>query len=874
MSVTELSVGALRAIVAEALEKDPGARAIAVRADEWNGGEQLALDAGTTIPIRWCRSSLELRERLAQAGGQPVVLITDRPEEEIGTDVLTHLARRRLIRVARWDAVRAQFRASAIAPNLQALPWLPDLLARHRPARGYPPAPGPILTEEHCWDALMEAMVERARPALPELLDALERRKTVEALRAIEDPAERERILDLLVERAGPGARPASIAAAADHGGSIVALGLAARVAFEPAGGQAEAVGRFERFVDGEQVAADDVLSWAAAAERLVVEYPEGDARVQEWLREADRIVSSELRIGELAGLSPVLPSGFVRRSEQLAQALNRWLDRGGQEPLAALGEARLRLASHGLASRHTREVEAAAMAVRLARFLEAAAMVEAGSLASSARSHLAHGGLVDRAREAFDRAGSGEPLVAALARLAERVDAERDRQARRFSELLASATSADRWDGLLPVERALGEVAVPLARLRPILVLILDGMSEAVFRGIDEELVVGDWRHVAPGGRRPAMLAALPSVTDVSRASLLSGDLLTGGQVAERQGFERLFAAVGQAQLFHKADVAEEEAVQSAIRGGAARVVGVVINAIDDRLERGEQIDVRWSYETIGPLAWLLEVAREAGRAVVLCADHGHVLERGGAHRHVAGAAARWREASGDDPGESEMLFAGRRVLRGDGRIIVPVSERLRYGRRAAGYHGGVTPQEMLPPIAAYLPFLRTEGEAEMPEGWAEVAPDLPAWWDLGARPAAEELRGAPVPRMLPETAADQGALFEFRAPGYRKEGPVPAWVRALLETPTYRVQHGRVRRAPDDDRIIALLREVDRRGGAAPAHAVAAALGVAPVRVRTIVSALQQILNVEGYRVLAVEEDGTVRLDRDLLAQQFELP
>ena len=40
------------------------------------------------------------------------------------------------------------------------------------------------------------------------------------------------------------------------------------------------------------------------------------------------------------------------------------------------------------------------------------------------------------------------------------------------------------------------------------------------------------------------------------------------------------------------------------------------------------------WSVRDVPPLSWLLTAARDAGRLVVLLADHGHVIERGGQMR------------------------------------------------------------------------------------------------------------------------------------------------------------------------------------------------------------------------------------------------
>ena len=57
-------------------------------------------------------------------------------------------------------------------------------------------------------------------------------------------------------------------------------------------------------------------------------------------------------------------------------------------------------------------------------------------------------------------------------------------------------------------------------------------------------------------------------------------------------------------------------------------RVVGVVINAVDAHLLKGEQLDLRWTRDEIKVLPSLLYEARSARRVVVLLSDHGHLLE------------------------------------------------------------------------------------------------------------------------------------------------------------------------------------------------------------------------------------------------------
>jgi hypothetical protein len=350
--------------------------------------------------------------------------------------------------------------------------------------------------------------------------------------------------------------------------------------------------------------------------------------------------------------------------------------------------------------------------------------------------------------------------------------------------------------------------------------------------------------------------------VTEVSRARLLASALRTGDRGVERQAVAACQSLVAISrpayppQLFHKPDlvapggVGLAPAVRQEIARATRQVVGVVINAVDDHLARGDQVRVRWTVDVIAPLDAVLEAAREGGRAVVLASDHGHVLERDLVHRPYDTGGLRYRADDGA-PAADEVALRGRRVLSSSGGVIAPWTERLRYGPRQCGYHGGATPQEVVVPLAVLVPA----GQAVA--GWIELPLDTPAWWE-GAGVAALEVRalpGPPSPREAPVTG--------------------PGWIDRLLASPVYATQKalaGRV--ALPDDRVHACLASLDERGGKLTRPALARALGVPLVRAAGIVAALRRVLNVEGYAVVAFDElSDTVVMNRALLDTQFGL-
>jgi hypothetical protein len=172
-----------------------------------------------------------------------------------------------------------------------------------------------------------------------------------------------------------------------------------------------------------------------------------------------------------------------------------------------------------------------------------------------------------------------------------------REEQNRVFATMLREwNASGAHGDVPLPVERVLMTVVAPLAGEAPVLLLVLDGLSFAVWRGLAETVGFG-WSELVQTSRRSPLVAAaaLPSVTEVSRASLLCGMLRTGNQAAERAGFASHAALVGVSRagrpprLFHKADIGAGpelgDDVRTALADPQQRIVGVVHNAVDAQL-------------------------------------------------------------------------------------------------------------------------------------------------------------------------------------------------------------------------------------------------------------------------------------------------
>ena len=337
----------------------------------------------------------------------------------------------------------------------------------------------------------------------------------------------------------------------------------------------------------------------------------------------------------------------------------------------------------------------------------------------------------------------------------------------------------------LMPVEQVIERVIGPLAAEVPLLLVVVDGMSMPVWREILEDLGRQGWASLVPADAQiPPGVATVPSVTQYSRASLLSGRLTSGAAADEKRAFEAHPSLVRASKtqfppvLFHKGELSQPggralaEPVRSEIASPDRRIVAAVVNAVDDYLAKADQVRPRWSLEYLPLVAALLHEARMAGRVVVFASDHGHLLDdETRISRNDFGD--RWRS---DDQklGEGEIVLAGARVGANGGRVIVPWSERTRYGMRKNGYHGGATLQEMIVPIAVVSAGVQVAG-------WAERSPVYPQWWEepISAPPIA-----VPAPVLQPPVPARKGR----RTPSVRtaRAGTGSRACSSVLDRPT----------------------------------------------------------------------------------------
>jgi hypothetical protein len=870
---------------------------------------------GQTVRVRAAESALAARELLGEYQVDDwLVIVTDREDEDLGAGILAHLIWQRLRSPDPWEAARARFAASGIDPALTSRPdnrELATALVAATPDAGWPAAPAGVLTRSHAFGAVA-AIHLGFDTDTADILGVLRwsiATQSVASLGVLRHGVGdllADATLDWIAQRAGSAADPVRALLSRGELAEVVPIGLVLRLltadrhessmAHQAQLALVRLEPRWGEFSPSESAlaalgqAADTLLSDLVHDRRA-------DSDVARCLDRADAILR-EIQTEPLARYSDLLAVGLRARVGALADALRRAVTSSGRvDDSAAVETAWAAFCGHRLGSTTPVRVPVEA-AVRLVRWLAAGdppdAAAEAPALYVLVRHYIDSAAWADAAiNDAFS--GVDDPgLSAALHAVVTTAQQRRREQERRFARTLAAAPAPTGRGGpgdsppVWGLEQLLPGCVIPLARKTPVLLLVLDGMSAAVATEIlsDATARLGWLEAALPGAggrRRAAALAVLPSVTEVSRASLLSGRLVRGQQADEQRGYAEITAKGGKitARLFHKKAVDTTAAgwsvspdVGGAIDDVELSLVSVVLNTIDDALDRSDPAGTVWTADAVKHLEPLLARAAAAGRTVVMTSDHGHVVERrqGAQRSHPAMSSARSRPATlpvHDD----EIEVSGPRVLTDDSRAVLAVDETLRYGPLKAGYHGGASAAEVVVPVAVLV-----ADESRNPAGLDLLPPQEPTWWLASATVAPSPI-AQPIPKATTaksrKPTQDGPTLFEMVSDV--NEQPMVPLGRAVVTSRVYKAQRkvtGRL--IVTDDQIAGII---DALAGA-PANRLAPtlaaqALGIAQTRLRGALTQVQQLLNVEGYAVLAAEPaTGTVTLDVVLLTEQFEVP
>ena len=885
---------------------------------------------GQTVRVRSAESALAAREVLAEhRAGDWLVVVTDRDDDDLGPGILAHFVWQRLRSPDPWEAVRGRFAATGIDPALTSPARSRDLAAAllaAAPPGGWPAAPAGVLTRTHALGSVASTHLG-FDAEVADVLGVLRWSMTADSVIAL--AALRREVgnlladatLDWIAQQAGAASAPIRALLARGELADVVPLGVVLHLltSDDLSSGQTAhlaqlALARLEEQRwggTGPGPAALAALGQAAATLLSdLVHDRRADAEVRRVLDRAD-VILGRVQAEPLARYSDLLASGLRARFVVLAEALRRAAPARDDGAVDAVEAAWANVCAHrfGSISPLSGPFEAA---VRLVRW---SVLPESGHdtthavrvLGALARRHADHDAWADTAiNDAFG--GVDDPdLSPALQAVVAAAQQRRREQERAFAAALAAVTLAPVGDGVPSdagtvwyLERLLAGAVLPLAKKAPVLLLVMDGMSAATASQIltDATTRLGWLEAALPGAdghRRAAALAVLPSLTEVSRASLLCGRLTRGQQNVEQAGYADLTKQAGKitARLFHKKAVDTTAAgwsvsheVGEAIDDEDLRLVTVVLNTIDDALDRSDPAGTSWTADAVKHLEPLLARAAAAGRTVVMTADHGHIVERrqGTQKAYPVTSSARSRAVTGRvEDGEVEV--AGPRVLADGRRAVLAVDDTLRYGPLKAGYHGGASAAEVVVPVAVLLP-----DEAANAAKLTLLPPQVPAWWLTSRAAAHMPPPTSPVAAAAvePELTVREGGftLFDLEPPTPPTSTAQPgtpaaepaafALGRAVVTSAVFKGQRkvaGRL--IVRDDQIAALVDALATANATRlPPVLVAQALGVGQTQLRGALSQVRQLLNVEGYAVLAEDAaTGVVILDAGLLREQFEV-
>lgn len=899
MSIGTLSAQQLRSLVEDKWQRDDDAIALGLHVtNSWTAPSEVEFDFGKARIVR-ADTVFQVRQALSSAERSKyrIVLLTKLQEGDLGNDVVARLARSKLFPVDHWASLCSLFKAKELDRSI-CDPALSQALMDYRPSDGYPPVSAGILDGGTVWRAVSRHVFNmgESEPDLVSLLLWASSKSGESRYQGVSDDLRaslRQRLLNSLGDAAD------SILRFMDCGAGTDALALA--VVCQVIFGSDEdstldaAAARMEQYHRHKPISCGVGRALARIATDGIADLDRReDPRIaQEHLQRADELLR-QFRCDDYAYRNRLTLMGYEQRLAQFGLQIEATLDSPGQVATSRCEHLQHEIALHRIAKlgRRLEQVSRTEMALRLVRWLAQPVppVISFADMVNAYRKELA---FVDWARESVCRGEDVVGLSKAYQRLDQTVLSRRHEFNHAFARSLADWTSVGSTaKDICGVENVLSQIVVKVAEAgNRVLLIVLDGMSWAVCHELLEDIRRDHWYEATPDGASlppVPVIAAIPSVTGYSRTSLLSGKLERGDASVEKRNFEAhpLLKQCCEKQhpplLFHKKEVSEGtrgvvgEDLSRAILTANNRVVGVVINAIDDFLSKGDQMPMIWSISRINHLGALLKLARDSGRVVVIASDHGHVWHRPDAASFPSDEGSRWRAKNGILR-DGELLMSGARVRdeKGQQSLIAPWAERIYYSRRQNGYHGGITPQEMVCPLV-----LLTDKSSAY-SGLHECEHPKPEWW-FSAPTATAPVEEPPVtatvsksPTSLFDNVGDEVEAITPSVPTPSKTVPSKAWVTRLMTSEAYKNQRDLIRRhAPEDDVVRRCLETLDGSGGIMTPTAFSKAAGVPPARLDGLIALIQRLLNVDGYEILTLSRnENRIELNVVKLKRQFDL-
>ena len=858
--------------------RSPGKHYALHSSSTWDGPRTLEVGKGEgaeEMLIFSCRSDLEMRAAMieAESGERSSILLCSADPASVSHDVLCRLAPGRIKSIETRQLLASCFRIneSLIEGSVSSDRVLTKALIDHAPPAGYQVTIVGQLGLIQAWETLLPALTGgRLLLELPHsLLEWSHDEAARRALVAMDE--ELKKSFSTFLKQGQDLAGRMFQVIVADEEWDLLALGDVFEIIFHPdeKGHEAHQQARGQlRQLLGSDFQEDQAQAWTrAVATYRQLFSPGGDEPA-----EALEGLLAELNLRDRAYLSSRARAGLEQRYEHAAQALENARKRKSPKALSEADTAVEFVKQHELAKADSSRVTRLKMALRLVRYLSGdVENVSDGDCSALCQAYTAEGSWADQACHHLRQTERSQSLQAAYVGILKAVEKRSRAFARDFATQLQDPAPGA---GLLMIEDVLEKVVAPLATESPVLVLVIDGMSLPVFQRLMLQLEEERWNRLesaALGLPRP-ILATCPSVTHASRGSLFSGTLQNCGGSKQVQAFAKNPALLEVSrgskapQLFLKGQLTGGDSshlsaeLRSLLSGRRQRILGIVINAIDDHLDSGTQDNRVWDLHDIDPLVEILDACAEGGRQIIFTSDHGHVLDFQTGKLSSENADRGDRHRFGDPPvREGEVTVTGPRVkaVTGKDSVTLAVDPGVRYGLPKRGYHGGAHPREMVIPLAILAPP-QTE---TLSEKWQVRSLPRPGWWS----------DQAPVKKAQPKKTAQKKAslqpdLFTPSADQASLGGQVVASdiFQQQLQQPS--------NRRVDADKLAKLIDLLTSRGGTLTPREAKDGLGITELRYNGIMSAMAMVLNIDGYDVLSISQDA-VKLSEGTLREQFEI-
>lgn len=874
-------------------------RVFAIRTDfPYVGAPQISCN-GLAVKVADCRSDLEARDLLLDRNtedGHGLLLLMRTDEDRIGEDVRARFAGKTVHTLDQREVLKEIYQATAIDPRISNDDALLEALVMSGSGGGGRNAPGGTLDLDFAWSVILrQPDLMNQRPDLVEILRWSlddDRWAVVQAL----DKNLVTSFFQWVGERAGEVAVCLESLFTTDQTDLYLPLGLVVGDLFHERLDEAEKeVGarvRVENYLNGKSLKPTEASMWSHAAREVLDKRP---------TEERDRIAGQVDVVLEVIKALPLASAfndsrqGFKDRWLSFADDIDRLGKRKWETGRQAVFNSLSLLQKHALAPLHADRLARAEMAVRLAGYETnfAPHRKPATGLTDSSKQFAANDSYIDWARFSVSWGDRLPEVAEVYGRLVRRLAKARIEAQVDFGERLCH-WHADNEEGsksLIPIEDAVAKCVEPLATQRPVLLLVMDGMNFPAFHQLSRSLERNGWAAQRKEGEDFPMrvMSVLPSVTAHSRWSLFSGKVQALPRNSEQVAFREHPALAnvpskGKPLLFTKGDLGSGSSsalsvkVRDVLAGSEHRVVAVVINAIDDQLKTGGQLSLDWKVQDIGILPAILEAADHGKRVIVLTSDHGHIPEMDNtkAIERQSEGEARYRDGEVID--EGELKFSGKRIeaALGAPSVVLPITETLRYGQKAAGYHGGACDLEVVVPLAV---FSAPDDEIK---GYEAVDTPQPDWWNWnGVFCGDNTATTAPVTPIKRKAKKKQVANVDelqlFDDSDVTDDGSPgePAWMAEFLKSDVYAEQETLLgRAAPNNEHMKKVLSALDANGGTLLLGALAHAIGEQSFRMQGVLSRVARFTNVDSYEILEFDRDSdTVRLNRKLLASQFQI-